>query len=337
MRRIKYPNVIKEDLKTIIKIENKLKYVVPRKMIQLLKILKTGECDLKKAAKIMGIAYRTAKRYWKFYKTNGINGIKNWKPTEKTKAKLSDKQLLEIIGKHQPRTLKEATKIVEKETGISYSINGIYSRFRKLKIKLKTGRPSHIKKKPIEGELFKIIIASLPEVIRENSYYADEMKIGLRVLHKRRWAPLGIRPEYVAKISYEYLHLLVFINPLKGKIYAYEMNSLKSELLKEVVKNFLREAGEDSIIIWDNAGSHKKVAKELEAEGKQNILFLPPYSPELNPVERFFQELRKVTANNVFEELSEISEFLKKEIEKWKRFPQKVTKLTAYPYIRGHL
>ena len=72
MRRVKYPNVVKEDLQTIIKIENNLRYVVPRKMIQLLKILKTGECDLKKAAKIMGIAYRTAKRYWKFYKTNGI-------------------------------------------------------------------------------------------------------------------------------------------------------------------------------------------------------------------------------------------------------------------------
>ena len=164
------------------------------------------------------------------------------------------------------------------------------------------------------------------------------MKIGLRILHKRRWTPQGIRPKYVAKISYEYLHLLVFINPLEGTIYAYEMNSLKSKLLKKVVKDFLREAGKDSIIIWDNAGSHKKVAKDLEEEeGLKNILFLPPYSPELNPVERFFQELRKVSANNVFKELGEISKFLKREIETWKRFPQKVTKLTAYPYIRGHL
>src|SRR3989339_2268947 len=35
------------------------------------------------------------------------------------------------------------------------------------------------------------------------------------------------------------------------------------------------------------------------------VLFLPPYSPELNPAERFFEELRKATANQIFKTIEE--------------------------------
>jgi len=35
------------------------------------------------------------------------------------------------------------------------------------------------------------------------------------------------------------------------------------------------------------------------------VLFLPPYSPELNPAERFFGELRKATANQIFKTIAE--------------------------------
>jgi len=43
-------------------------------------------------------------------------------------------------------------------------------------------------------------------------------------------------------------------------------------------------------------------SKKLK-DNNLTILFLPSYSPELNPVERFFQEIRKVTANKIFENI----------------------------------
>ena len=137
------------------------------------------------------------------------------------------------------------------------------------------------------------------------------------------------------KISYQFRYFLTFINPLKGDMYIYAMNSMKSELIKEVVKDFLREVGEEVRIIWDNAGSHKKVAEELKSEGKDVIEFLPAYSPELNPVERFFLEVRKETANKIFQDIEEIVRFVKNVMVKWKSFPQKLIQLTAYPYIKG--
>ena len=56
----------------------------------------------------------------------------------------------------------------------------------------------------------------------------------------------------------------------------------------------------------------------------------------LNPVERFFQEIRKTTANKIFNDIEELVEFIKQEIERWKNIPQKLIKLTAFPYIKGH-
>ena len=130
--------------------------------------------------------------------------------------------------------------------------------------------------------------------------------------------------------------MFTLINPLQGNIHAYEMNSMKSDLLTKVVKDFLKKVNGDAIIIWDNAGSHIKTWKELLKEGIDKIKFLPPYSPELNPVERFFLEIRKVLANKIFNDLDEIMTLIKNEIGKWKSSPHKLTKLTAYPYIRGH-
>ena len=134
---LEYPKLIKEDIKTIIKIENKIQRITPRKMIQLIKILKSGECNLKQAAKILNIGYKTAKRYWRTYKEEGIEGIKNWKDKRKKFMKLSDKELLEIIAEHQPSTLKEAIEVIEKEKNIRYTMSGMYAKFRKLKIKLR--------------------------------------------------------------------------------------------------------------------------------------------------------------------------------------------------------
>ena len=57
------------------------------------------------------------------------------------------------------------------------------------------------------------------------------------------------------------------------------------------------------ILVWDNAPCHRPKAHR-EIPGLV-VLFLPPYSPELNPAERFFEELRKATACQLFKTLEE--------------------------------
>jgi len=57
------------------------------------------------------------------------------------------------------------------------------------------------------------------------------------------------------------------------------------------------------IVVWDNAPCHRPIMHR-QIPGLI-VLFLPPYSPELNPAERFFEELRKASANQIFKSIEE--------------------------------
>ena len=76
---------------------------------------------------------------------------------------------------------------------------------------------------------------------------------------------------------------------------------------------------------------HKAVDEKLPNGMKS--LFLPPYSPELNPVERFFEELRRKTANRIFDSLEELEKELVEAIQEYVIDRQKVRQLCGYPWI----
>ena len=85
-------------------------------------------------------------------------------------------------------------------------------------------------------------------------------------------------------------------------------------------------------MVADGATAHR-----LEAE-KIKLIKLPAYAPELNPVERFFEQLRSELKFCVFETLDEAEEHLTKVLEKYFKQPELVKSLTLYPYIKyAHL
>jgi transposase len=63
--------------------------------------------------------------------------------------------------------------------------------------------------------------------------------------------------------------------------------------LKEMSKEY---AGDKIVLVMDWAGWHK--AKNLQVPDNIEIILLPPYSPELNPVERFWQHIKQNTIKN---------------------------------------
>lgn len=84
------------------------------------------------------------------------------------------------------------------------------------------------------------------------------------------------------------------------------MNIFFDELSKEY-------PDKEIMIAMDQAGWHK--AKDLRLPVKIELLFLPSYSPELNPVEKLWQWLRKeVTHNALFYKLEDMMDALEQEI-----------------------
>lgn len=67
-----------------------------------------------------------------------------------------------------------------------------------------------------------------------------------------------------------------------------------TELILYWVKTYLLSSLKpNSILVWDNAAIHKsKLLEKLVTEAGHKMVFLPPYSPDLNPIEHKWQELK---------------------------------------------
>lgn len=136
-------------------------------------------------------------------------------------------------------------------------------------------------------------------------YFADEMRYGLISNFRRSWSRIGERTIIDSQQSFENRYLFSAVSPLTGE--SFHLTSIAGfdsdaayVFLTELKKQHLYEM---VILVWDNAPCHRpQIHREIEG---LIILFLPPYSPELNPTERFFEELRKATANQIFKTIED--------------------------------
>ncbi len=98
-------------------------------------------------------------------------------------------------------------------------------------------------------------------------------------------------------------------------------------------RRWLEENGEleaATVLILDGAGSHRS---EKVSYGLLEKQLLPPYSPELNPVERFFQELRRELKNKVYESYAEVEQAVEEIFKKYLAKPEAVKKLTNFYWL----
>ena len=152
----------------------------------------------------------------------------------------------------------------------------------------------------------------------------------------RRWTAEGVRPVGKQNIGYEYGYLYVAINPASGSTFGLILPAMTVESMKVFVREFrlwLKENGEaetETRLVLDGAGAHRS---ERVSYGLMEKELLPPYSPELNPVERFFQELRRGLKNKVYESYEEVEKAVEEIFKKYLVQPEAVKKLTNFHWL----
>jgi transposase len=166
----------------------------------------------------------------------------------------------------------------------------------------------------------------------EEIEFEDEMRVGTRTALGKKWTVIGERPNGKQKIGYEYLYLYVSIKPFTGEIFAMFLPRLNKECFGLFAAEHNRHRSGRTLMVADGATAHR-----LEDE-KIDLVKLPAYAPELNPVERFFEQLRRELEFCVFETLDEAEVYLTEILKKYFEHPEQVKSLTLYPYIRyAHL
>ena len=160
------------------------------------------------------------------------------------------------------------------------------------------------------------------------------MRYGTRTALKRRWTPVGHRPQCRVKIAYEFGYLYCAICPFTGELFGLLLPSMKKECFEIFLEEFLDSLlppTAETLMILDGAGSHQQSV--VGENSGLRLEKLPAACPELNPVERFFQDLRKELSNQVFETIAQIEQKIQELLEKYWSEPNLVIRLTRYPYI----
>ncbi len=143
-----------------------------------------------------------------------------------------------------------------------------------------------------------------------------------------KWSPIGHRPNGKQKIGYEYLYLYVSIKPFPGELLAMFLPRPDKECFALFAEQLGRTSQARLLMIADGATAHRLENEKIE------LVKLPAYAPETNPVERFFEQLRKELELCVFESLDQAEEYLTKVLQKYYEQPELVKSLTLYPYIK---
>jgi hypothetical protein len=83
----------------------------------------------------------------------------------------------------------------------------------------------------------------------------------------------------------------------------------------------------------DQASWH--CSQHLQVPENRRLIFQPPYSPEINPVEHIWKELReKYFANRMFPSLADLQEHFCDSLNAFSSYPDSVRSLTYFPHIR---
>ena len=123
---------------------------------------------------------------------------------------------------------------------------------------------------------------------------------------------------------------VIYLLKKTPKIFSMHMSHLDSVCFNEYLKNLSEKFKNDNIVlIMDNASFHK--SKQLKVPKNIKIEYLPPYSPELNPQERRFEDIKKFLKNITFKTIEELEKKVTEILFSYTK--EQIKSLVSYNYI----
>lgn len=133
----------------------------------------------------------------------------------------------------------------------------------------------------------------------------DETRLGLKTITGRKITLKGVKPLGQIQWKRENFYLYGIIEPLAGESYFYEFSHLDGLCFQEFINQVSSKFSETlNFVQVDNASCHHSI------DWPENIIpiFQPAYSPELNPIERFWEDLKSKLMWENFSNLNELRE-----------------------------
>jgi hypothetical protein len=159
--------------------------------------------------------------------------------------------------------------------------------------------------------------------------FADEQRIGLRGTTRRVWGRRGVKVRQRLQLRYEWAYLFAAVDARAGRIWWDWLETMRAADLRPVLAE-VRERGLLDALVWDGAPSHADA--DIRAVGLP-LVGLPPSSPELNPAERLFEEVRRRVEGDVYATLADKIDAVQAFLEELDADPARVRRLCGWDWL----
>lgn len=141
---------------------------------------------------------------------------------------------------------------------------------------------------------------------------------------------IGVKPECPFQQVFKSTYLYGSFSPLTGDMFCLELPFCNTENFQIYLDEFSMNRPEEfKIVVLDNGAFHK--AKSLSIPKNIGLIFLPPYSPELNPAEKIWLTIKRDFENRLFESLEKLGDFISCSLKKITS--EKVKSICSFKYI----
>jgi transposase len=167
--------------------------------------------------------------------------------------------------------------------------------------------------------------------------FQDEARFGRISDPRSCWAPAPLRPLIDLALVREFRYEYAAVSPWDGYLDFMTSEKMNTENMSKFLSQVSKTHPNDfCIMVLDGASSHK--SKDLLIPENISLLFLPPYSPELNPAEQIWNKLRRdYFANRVFDSLDAATEQAERGLSDMAADKQSMRSLTNWPWISAIL
>lgn len=170
-------------------------------------------------------------------------------------------------------------------------------------------------------------------------FFEDEHRMGLLPITRKQWCFPGQGRRIVNPI-YKWVWSYGYVEPTTGKTVFHLFSHLNADCFQVSINTFCKDQKvskkEPVLLVLDQSRAHTS-QKIVLPEGL-SVLFLPPYSPELQPAERLWPTLNECIANRCLKDVDELHEVVSKRC-RWmmNQAADFIKGLTSFKWIRQSL
>lgn len=167
--------------------------------------------------------------------------------------------------------------------------------------------------------------------------FADEARFGRMSDPRSCWAPAPHRPVVNLALVREFRYEYAAVSPWDGCLDHMTAEKMNTETMRRFLAQLAAAHSDEFIVlVLDGASSHR--SNQLKIPENVSLIPLPPYSPELNPVEQIWNALRRdYFANRVFDSLHAATEQAERGLTQMAANKPSVRQLTNWPWISAVL